>query len=352
LLFALLLQLGAAGVSMDKIILDTDMIEGFDDGVAMVLLSNAPGVKLLGVATVTGNTWSAEGAAYAVRQLEIEGHKNIPVVQGTNRPLREGRMENFAEERKNFGAGTDDWAGAFGYPDPGDWQKFFKEHYGKKPSFKTDKRNAVDFIIDTIKANPGEVVFVEIGPATNLALAVQKAPEIIPLVKKVIYMGGAFFVPGNVTPSSEFNFWFDPEAAKICLRSPFKEQVIISLDVCGKVPFRKADYDAFINMLGKSALVPVFNRGYQGSSFAKDPARVSYIWDILTAAVIIDPSVIKGREKLPVDINDQFGLSYGQSMAYRTRGPAGARTADIITDIDTDKFWKMVLDKKYWNSAK
>lgn len=63
----------------------------------------------------------------------------------------------------------------------------------------------------------------EIGPCSNLALAVLKAPDIVPLIKRVIFMGGSFFKPGNVTPTAEFNWWFDPEAARIVVRTPFRD---------------------------------------------------------------------------------------------------------------------------------
>ncbi len=337
---------------MEKIILDSDMIEGFDDGVAMILLANAPNVKLLGVTTVTGNSWAGEGAAFAIRQLEIEGFKNVPVAQGATYPLREGRMENIMKERQTFGIGIDPWEGAFTYPAPKDWVSFYRKQYNKKPSFSIEKKPAVDFIIDTIKQHPGEITFIEIGPATNLALALKKDPSISKLIKRVIYMGGAFFVPGNVMPAAEFNFWFDPEAAKIAVNTPFKEQTIVSLDVCNKVHFKKEIFDAIIKMLGKSELVPLFERSYHGVEFAKNPQRISYIWDIITAAIIIDPSIIKAQETLRVDINADYGLSYGQSLAYKTQAPKGAQNANIILDIDEEKLWALILNKKFWRSAK
>ena len=86
----------------------------------------------------------------------------------------------------------------------------------------------------------------EIGPCSNLALAVLKAPDIVPLIKRVIFMGGSFFKPGNVTPTAEFNWWFDPEAARIVVRTPFREQIMVGLDVCEKMPFSFDRYQAFL----------------------------------------------------------------------------------------------------------
>ena len=115
--------------------------------------------------------------------------------------------------------GHDAWVGAFGYPKPESWQKVYRERYGKEPQSRPDPRHAVDFIIEEVRKHPGELTIVEIGPCSNLALAVLKAPDIVPLIKRVIFMGGSFFKPGNVTPTAEFNWWFDPEAARIVVRA-------------------------------------------------------------------------------------------------------------------------------------
>ena len=229
----------------EKVILDSDMVEGFDDGVAMLALAQSPGIELIGVTIVAGNTWVSDGVAYALRQLEIAG-QNIPVAAGVDRPFRPQRYELFGLERQLFGMGHDAWVGAFGYPKPESWQKVYRERYGKEPQSRPDPRHAVDFIIEEVRKHPGELTIVEIGPCSNLALAVLKAPDIVPLIKRVIFMGGSFFKPGNVTPTAEFNWWFDPEAARIVVRTPFREQIMVGLDVCEKMPFSFDRYQAFL----------------------------------------------------------------------------------------------------------
>lgn len=186
----------------EKVILDSDMVEGFDDGVAMLALAQSPGIELIGVTIVAGNTWVSDGVAYALRQLEIAG-QNIPVAAGVDRPFRPQRYELFGLERQLFGMGHDAWVGAFGYPKPESWQKVYRERYGKEPQSRPDPRHAVDFIIEEVRKHPGEITIAEIGPCSNLALAVLKAPDIVPLIKRVIFMGGSFFKPGNVTPTAE-----------------------------------------------------------------------------------------------------------------------------------------------------
>ena len=118
-----------AAQQKEKVLLDTDMVEMFDDGVALIMLANAPGIDLLGVTCVTGNSWVQEGVAYSLRHLEIEG-RNIPVVEGMRYPLRPQRHELFEMERAQFGMGHDAWLGSLGRPEPASWQDFYKQQYG------------------------------------------------------------------------------------------------------------------------------------------------------------------------------------------------------------------------------
>lgn len=335
----------------EKVLLDTDMVESFDDGVAMIMLANAPGIELVGVTTLTGNSWATGGTAYTIKQLEIEGKTSIPVAMGFEYPLRPGRHAGIATERKLFGRGHDSWMGSFGIERPATWQDAYKKLYGGTPTTALDKRHAVDFIIDTVRANPGEITIAAIGPATNLAVAVLKAPDIVPLIKRVVYMGGSFYQQGNVTPNAEFNWWFDPEAAKIALRTPFKEQIIVGLDVCEKVIFRQSHYNRLKQSIAKSEQLKILRSTFPAQQFEKDPKFTFFIWDVIVSAIIIDPTLVIKEVTAFVDIDDQYGLSYGQSIAYPKQGPEGSRQARIIMDIDQTKLWNMINDKTYWKSA-
>lgn len=324
----------------EKVILDSDMVEGFDDGVAMLALAKSPDVDLVGVTVAAGNTWVPEGVAYALRQLEIAG-KSIPVAAGAERPFRPQRHELFGLERQLFGMGHDAWVGSFGYPNPGSWQKVYRERYGNEPQSRPDPRHAADFIIEEVRKHPGEITIAEIGPCTNLALAVLKAPDIVPLIRRVIYMGGSFFKPGNVTPAAEFNWWFDPEAARIAVRTPFREQIMVGLDVCEKMPFTFERHQAFLAVQSPQ-MKALLESTYAGRQFAKDKAFSQYVWDVLVAAIIIDPGLITEERTCAVDVNAEFGPSYGQALAYPGNGPQGSQKARIITAIDQERFWKML----------
>ena len=333
----------AGAAAKQPVILDADMVDWFDDGVAMLMLAKSPKIELLGVTTGIGNTWAETGTASALRQLEGIKAANIPVYVGVNKPINKNRFKNIADETRLFGRGKDSHLGAAGYPEPASWQAEYRKCYGEEPTYSPKKEGAVDFIIRTIKARPHEVTIVAIGAGGNLAAAVQKAPEIAPLVKRVIYMCGAFFQQGNVTPAAEFNVWIDPEAEKIALRAPFGEQVIVPLDACEKIHIT---WEKYFN-LKKRVKSPLFQKliktHWMTGSFEKrqNPAD-NYVWDVLSAAIAIDPTIVTSEVTMPVDVNAVFSPSYGQTLAYKGVGPEGTQKARIILSVDEKKLWQMV----------
>lgn len=356
---ALVISHGAAltadAPKKEKVLIDTDMVEMFDDGVALVMLVNAPNIELVGVTCVTGNSWVEEGIAYAIRHLEIEDRKDIPVAVGFDYPLRPGRHANFELERAQYGMGRDAWLGSIGRPKPAGWKEFYKQHYAREPEFAPIDKHAVNFIIDTVRANPNEITIAAIGPCTNLAAAVRMAPDIVPLIKRVVYMGGAFYQQGNCTPTAEFNWWIDPEAAQITVRTPFKNQTVFGLDVCERVVFRRDHYDRFINTIEDSGAAKILRSTFVGRMFSdveQNPNFTHFVWDALVAASIIDPDLVTETREALIDVNTTWGASYGQSIAYPVTGPAGTQRATIVMDVDQKKFWDMLNDTKFWASIK
>jgi inosine-uridine nucleoside N-ribohydrolase len=336
----LLVALGSIAGAREKVILDTDMVVLYDDGVAMMMLANHPDIELLGVTIVPGNTWVSEGTAYAVRQLEVFNRRDIQVALGIRYPLRAGRYETMEVERKMFGFSSS-YTGCFERTEPASYLDVYRIEFGSRPTIKPVDKHAVDFLIDTIKANPGEVTVMPIGPCTNLAIAIRMAPEIIPLIKRVVYMGGAFDTPGNTTPAAEFNWWFDPEAAKMSVRAPFADQLIVGLDVCEKYRFNKRIFDRITAV--NNPVSRMFKEKY-GPSFQKDPEYTRLVWDTIAAAVVIDPKLIVDEETRWVDVNSDYGLDYGRSLAYRKQGPAGTQRARILFTIDEERFWNLMVD--------
>lgn len=335
----------AAGEDKELVILDADMVELYDDGAAMLMLASAPNIKLLGVCTTAGNTWAAAGAAYALRQLEAAGLADeIPVFIGEDETSRKGRAADIERERALFGVGRDRWQGAFGGAKPASWRAAYRAAYGVEPHHAPAPQSAADFIIEQVAAHPGRVTIVEIGPCMNLAAAVRRAPETAISAKRAAYMGGAFFHEGNVTPAAEFNFWFDPEAAKTALHAPFAEQIIVPLDACEKIRLTAERWRETGEVLQNPILREMWRRSPRTEKFRRNPAHVSYVWDTITAALVIDPSIVTDEISLPVDVNDMWSLSYGQSLAFRGRAPEGARTARIVLAVDEGRLWEMIFE--------
>lgn len=341
---AAVMTITVSAQTKQKVILDTDMVEIFDDGIAMMMLQLDPQIELLGVTTVIGNSWVTEGTAYALRQLEAVKASHIPVAMGVTRPLRPNRHETMALERQLYGIGHDSWAGSFGYPEPASWQDVYRKQYGTEPTVKPIEQHAVDFIIEQVKKYPGEVTIAAIGTCTNLALAVRKAPEIIPLVKRVIYMGGSFFRQGNVTPTAEFNWWADPEAARIAVRTPFKEQIVVGLDACEKITFKKHEYEKVRSLVKNPLITDMLNKNVLVTLYGENEDYTHYIWDVIVAAIIMDETLITDEITQPIDVCTDYGHAYGQSMAYRRQAPMGAQEARIVKTVDKERLWALIYD--------
>jgi purine nucleosidase len=197
---------------MHKVIFDTD--PGVDDAMALLFLHNHPDIDLIGITTVFGNAaieTTTRNALFLKREWGIEA----PVARG------EGKTYN---PMRN----------------PIDWPVMIHGHDGlgnidvpDTVDLPVDPRPAHHFIIETVKANPGEVTLIAVGRMSNLAYALKEAPEIAGLVKEVIIMGGAFDVPGNITPAAEANIHGDPEAADAVMTAAWKV-VVVGLDVTMK----------------------------------------------------------------------------------------------------------------------
>ena len=197
LLCSLIMPVRTEAAEKELILLDSDMIDMFDDGVAMMMLAKAPNIKLLGVTTSTGNDWAQSGTASAIRQLESIGVSDVPVVEGTTPKYIRKRLANLQNEIDEFGYGFEQYYGAASHVEYADWKDAYRQNYKADPTLEPLKASAEDFIILMVRANPDKVTIVEIGPCTNLAAAIKKAPDIVPLIKRVVYMGGAFFQTGR-----------------------------------------------------------------------------------------------------------------------------------------------------------
>src|SRR5262249_2771185 len=236
-----------------KVIFDTDfVVPPQDDSMALLLALKSPELQILGVTTVAGNDSMERATSDALRVLEIVGRTDIPVYKGANMPLVHRKTEWATTVPGRW------WPDDPPPPPPGGFAK------------KTAEReSAIDFIVRTVNANPGQVTLIAIGPLTNVAMALNLEPGLAAKIKKIVIMGGAFASlpdgPGTVRPTAEFNFWVDPEAARQVLRAGIPT-AITPLNATRKTSFTKAWYDKIVasdtpvTALLKERMGPLFER--------------------------------------------------------------------------------------------
>ena len=188
-----------------RVLLDCD--PGIDDALAIVFGCGHPGLDLVGLTTVSGNVNLDTVTANALSVLELAGRPDVPVVPGSARPLLRPTLDA-RDVHGEGGLGAARLPAAQAAPASG---------------------HAVDYLIDTISAAPGEITLIATGPLTNIALAVRREPRLAGWVRDFVIMGGSAG-RGNVTPAAEFNIAADPEAAAIVFEAGW-QVTMVGLDV-------------------------------------------------------------------------------------------------------------------------
>ena len=192
----------------------------------LAVLIQSPQVEVLGITVVSGDQWRDEEVAHTLRLLEIMGRTDIPVVPGAAFPLVRTRAESQLWQQKY---GKVAYAGAW---DERWWHEssVVPPLPEGQPTTKPADEDAAHFLIRMVRKYPHEVTIYEGGPMTNLALAISLDPQFPELAKELVFMGGSLSPQTDNpeflnNPRHEFNFWFDPEAAEIVLRAPWKKIV-------------------------------------------------------------------------------------------------------------------------------
>lgn len=327
----------------EKVVIDTDFSTTGDDGQVLIMaaqLDRQGVIELMGVTVVTGNNWLKQEVADALRAVERLGIADkVGVYAGANLPLVHD-PRSFDSERTLFGFG-ESYKTAFHRPQPADADLVAPPDGFAKTTRPRDE-DAVDFIVDTVKANPHEVSLLVIGPATNIALAVRKNPEIVPLIKRVVYMAGAFDIRGNTTPAAEMNVWVDPEAARIVMREPI-DQAIIPLDVTDITQLTKPDFDRIV--AGDGPIAALFRDTRMGQRFAKDPKATVNVFDTLALAYLVDPGYATKVDDLFVDVDVAFGPGYGRTYGYWQEQPTKLlQKIKVVKQFDNRRFFDLYVD--------
>jgi inosine-uridine nucleoside N-ribohydrolase len=326
-LFSLLALAGALAAQPERIILDTDCAVFNDDGAAMAMLLQRPRqVDLIGVTLVPGNMWPYAGAEYMFRTLDAMNRTGVVLYAGALAPLVHTRA--MAEkEAKDWG---EKYLGAFAEDPP---EK-------TKSKTRVSHRSAVDLMIEAIEKTPGDVTIVEIGPMTNLAIVLRMRPDLETKIKRLIFMGGAVHTspPADEGRAAEFNFWFDPEAAQVVLRSAIGQKIMVGLDLCDHAKIDKAHFDQIAS--AKTPLAALY-REDMGKRFKKNPDARAGIWDCLAAAYVLDPSWVTKRESDYLDVDATFRKDYGVVKPLDRSIAPEATPVDVLLDLDFEKFFAL-----------
>jgi len=337
--FLLLPAILAAGREM--VIFDTDSCLFCDDGAALVMLLRSPDqVTVSGITVVPGNVWPAQGAEYMFHILDLLKRPLLPVYTGAQSPLinTAAMAHEFARRWPAV-----EYSGAFAL-NPAE----VKPAPGSKLTRRVPHmEGAVEFLIAEIERHPGEVTILALGPMTNIALALRLKPEIETKIKRIVFMGGNLKVGGNASTSAEFNFWFDPEAARIVLRSRIPQKVMFGLDICNTAPIHKAEYDQIV-----AAQTPITDlykedQGNRYPGFSNHPNATGYMWDSLAAAYLLDPGFVTRSESHYLDVLTVWNKYYGATVPLdRDRRVApDATPVTVMTELDFKRVFGLYKDK-------
>lgn len=303
---------------MVPVVIDCD--PGQDDAVALMLALASPELEVLGVTTVAGNVAVERTSANARRIVEFAGRTDVPVFAGCARPLRRPWVGAAHIHGESGLEGLD-------LPEP------------RQP---VESGHAVDFLIETCRGRDG-VTLCTLGPLTNVATALARAPDIARRLARIVAMGGARS-GGNVTPVAEFNIHADPDAAAsvFACGAPI---VMIGLDVTHQALVTPARVQALRGRGGRA--------GAAAASMYDFPAR---FWperyggpglplhDPCVVAYVLRPELFAGKS-CAVSVETGSDLTRGQTVVDWWQRTGRAANADVLERIDADGFFALLVER-------
>jgi inosine-uridine nucleoside N-ribohydrolase len=281
-------QATARGTS--RVIIDTD--PGVDDALALLFAMRSPEFKIEGITPVAGNVPLELTLPNALRMVEVAGRAEIPVAPGAKTPLVR-RLVTAAYAHGENGLG-----GAV-FPEP---------------KLKPVGEPAAEFIRETVRKYPREVVLITLGPLTNIATALNTDSELAGMIRRLVMMGGSLS-GGNITPAAEFNVYVDPEAARAVFQSGIPI-TMVGLDVTRKATLT----EAHLHQL-ESGQNPVSQAAAKIAHHAIEHTREQgflagpNMHDSLAVAAFLDPSILKWKDYY-IDVETTGELTAGETLGY------------------------------------
>ncbi|MBM7784794.1 nucleoside hydrolase [Tenggerimyces flavus] len=286
-----------------RLILDCDT--GSDDAIAIFAAVTHPDLDLVAVTTVNGNVALEHTTENTLRALDHVG-AGVPVYPGAARPFV---RPDFPIPRDILNEGSE-----------------FQQALLDLPAARStvEKQNAVRFLIDTYLDDANaDVTLVAVGPLTNVALALATEPSLAQRIPRLVLMGGAAFVNGNVSVAAEFNVWVDPEAAEAVLSAGIREVVIVPLDATHSAPLTSVDCDAF-DALGTPAATASASLIRHRLTHGQDGPEGSPVHDPMCVAYLARPDLFTESVEAYVSVETTGSRTLGQLLVdtrpWRTEG--------------------------------
>jgi purine nucleosidase len=303
---------------MRHFLIDTDT--GSDDAVALLMAMKSPDIKVEAITVVAGNVPADKALQNALYMVELCQY-DTQVYLGAEKPLVHPLVT------AQFVHG-EDGMGNIGL-----------DLQGRKPL----QVHAVDAIIETINKFPNEIEIITLGPLTNMALALAKAPEIVQKIKSCVIMGGVGFGVGNITPVSEYNIWVDPEAAQMVFQSGMK-MTMVGWDIA--VKYASFDQEAIQELRNLKKPLADFVVNIQGAkvlfTFNTTGKMCFDLPDPITVAIALDRSIGTVTKKLYVEVVLADGLTRGQTIVDHTNILNNEPNIEVVLEASRDKFLSML----------
>ncbi|RGH48619.1 nucleoside hydrolase [Ruminococcus sp. AM41-10BH] len=304
-----------------KIIIDCD--PGIDDSLAIMLALTSPEIEVLGITIVCGNSPVEMGFENAKKILKQMNRLDVPVYMGEPRPLK----RDYVNALDTHGA-------------DGLGESFLPEVPGYQQEI-----GAVDFLSKALIKE--KVSVIALGPMTNLARLIQKAPAAFDQIEELVSMGGSFKSHGNCSPVAEYNYWCDPDAAALVydtLHQNGKMIHMIGLDVTRKIVLTPTLLE-YICRLNKETgeFIRKITKFYFDFHWEWEHIIGCVINDPLAVAYFLDPDICQGFDSY-VQIETE-GISLGQSVVDSMDFYRKTPNTKVLTEVDVYAFFQLFLSR-------
>nr|WP_297764707.1 nucleoside hydrolase [uncultured Butyrivibrio sp.] len=307
---------------MKKIIIDCD--PGIDDSLAIMLALNSPEVEVVGITIVAGNSPVTMGFHNAKKILSFLGRLDVPVFVGADRP----RVREYVNALDTHG-------------EDGLGESFLPEVPGQEIPDQT----AVSFMREKIKE--GDVSVVALGPLTNLARLIDEDLEAFLSIERLVSMGGNFRSHGNCSPVAEYNYWEDPDSAKVVFDTLYEHHgriEMVGLDVTREIVLTPEILEQMkkVNLV-TGDFVEKITDFYFKFHWEWEHIRGCVINDPLAVAQFINPDILTGIEAF-TEV-ETSGISMGQTVVDSMGFYRKESNALVFTQVDKNAFWEMFVTR-------